>query len=147
MIIATLAWLGVPLWLLLGWLAGALWHRQELKKLPGLFQAKVRLVSGNYRDMADDFPFLPSQAVWAHDILMIERGLMLARNFHFPVADGVQPPEPADPKKIKRLGDSPVTLLFRLDNDAIIEVAVAGEDETFARGPFFTDTIEDGPGA
>jgi len=38
MLVAILSLLGVPLWLTLGWLAAALWHRREIKKLPGMFK-------------------------------------------------------------------------------------------------------------
>ena len=46
MLVAIGALLGIPLWILIGWLAGALWHRHEIKGLPGQFKANVCLVSG-----------------------------------------------------------------------------------------------------
>jgi hypothetical protein len=49
MLIRVLAVLGVHLWLLLGWLAGALWHRMEINQLPDLVRAKVPVASGTYR--------------------------------------------------------------------------------------------------
>jgi hypothetical protein len=35
MVVALLTLLGVPIWLTLGWLAGALWHRVKRLRLPG----------------------------------------------------------------------------------------------------------------
>ena len=49
MLVALGVLLGVSLWILLGWLAGALWYRYGINQLPDLFKIKVRLVSGTYR--------------------------------------------------------------------------------------------------
>lgn len=43
---------------------------------------------------------------------------------------------------MKGLGDNPITVQFRLDNDAVIEVAAEGEGGNFAQGPFFTKSSE-----
>ena len=137
MLVAILSLLGVPLWLTLGWLAGALWHRREIKKLPGLFKCKVRLLKGTYRYVDEEYSRIPLYGFWAHDILIVEKGMGLARNLHFPVKDGVQEGQTAVTNLVKGLGDNPVTVQFRLDNDAVIEVAAAGEDGNFAQGSFF----------
>jgi uncharacterized protein YneF (UPF0154 family) len=43
-----LALLGVPLWLILGWLAGAMWHRRDIQKnLPDVFKMKARVLEGS----------------------------------------------------------------------------------------------------
>ena len=140
MLVALLTLLGVPIWLTLGWLASALWHRNDIKKdFPDLIKMKVRVVQGTYRHIDDNYSRIAALAIWAHDILIIEKGLFLERNLHFPVADGIQPPQPADPKQVKGLGDKPVTMQFLLDNGAILEVAVPCETLTLAQGPFFSD--------
>ena len=101
---------------------------------------KVRLVEGSYRHIDGNYSRIEAQAIWAHDSLIIEKGLFLARNLHFTVAGGIQPPQPADPKQVKGLGDKPVTMQFLLDNGAIIEVAAPGEISALAQGPFFSDS-------
>ena len=141
MFIAVLSLLGVPLWLLLGWLAGGLWHRRDLEKnLPGLFKMKARVVEGSYRHLDGNFSHIVALGYWAHDVLLVEKGLLLGRNLHFPVADGLQPPQPADPKQVKRLGDSPVTMQFRLDGGQVIEIGVPDEMLTIGQGAFFSNT-------
>ena len=137
MVIAILSLLGVPLWLLIGWLAAGFWHRHENKGLPGIFDFKVRMVSGSYRHVDDSLKGRPGMALWAHDVIICEKGFLIPRNLHFKVAEGVQPPRPADPDEIKHLGDAPVTMQFRLDHEAVIEVAVPGEMASEAQGPFF----------
>ena len=142
MIIALLSLLGVPLWLLLGWLAGGMWHRHEINKLPDIFKLKVRMVTGSYRHTGEKFPRMVSRAVWAHDILIMEKGLLMPRTLHYRVDEGVQAPTPADPDQVKGLGDSPVTMKYRLDDGGVIEIAAQGEDLEDDKGPFFSKTIE-----
>ena len=98
MLVAIGALLGIPLWILIGWLAAGLWHRHEIKQLPGLFSTKVRMVSGSYRHVSDKFPFTKGRGIWAHDVLILEKGLLIPRVIHFEIADGIQPPQPADPE-------------------------------------------------
>jgi hypothetical protein len=140
MLVAIGALLGIPLWILIGWLAAGLWHRHEINQLPETFKTKVRTVSGTYRHTGDTFPPIAGRAVWAHDVLIQEEGLLIPRTLHFKILGGVQPAQPADPNQVKGLGDSPVTLQLRLDHGAIIEVAALGEDSARAQGPFFADT-------
>ena len=46
MVPIILGLLGVPIWLLAGWILGRLWHRHVIKRGPGAFQLKARMVSG-----------------------------------------------------------------------------------------------------
>lgn len=108
MLVAIGALLGIPLWILLGWLAAGLWHRHEIKQLPGLFKTKVRLVSGTYRHTSENFPRLTGRAIWAHDVLILEKGLLIPRTLHYEVAEAITPPQPADPDQVKGLGDTPL---------------------------------------
>ena len=141
MLVAIGALLGVPVWILLGWLAGGLWHRHEIKNLPGLFKTKVRMVSGTYRHTGNSFPRMAGNAIWAHDILIYEKGLLIPRTMHYEIKDAVQPAQPADPDKIKGLGDSPITMQFRLDEGAVIEVVARGEDKESAQEPFIKGAL------
>ena len=144
--IVLLGMLGVPLWLLFGWLAAGIWHRHNLKQsLPNLFKMKVRVVEGTYRHIDEKFSRTDALAIWAHDVLILEKGLLLGRNLHFTVTDGIQPPQAADPKQVKHLGDNPVTMQFRLDNGAIIEIAASGENVELASGSFFLKSTEKSP--
>jgi hypothetical protein len=141
MLVAIGALLGIPLWILLGWLAGALWHRNEIKGLLGQFKTKVRMVSGIYPHTGKNFPRMTANAIWAHDILIIEKGLLIPRTLHYEVTDAVQSAQPADPEQVNGLGDSPITMQFRLDHGAVIEVAAPGEESEFAQEPFLTDAL------
>ena len=145
--LVALAALGVPLWLILGWLASGVWHRHDVQKnLSDVFRMKARVVEGTYRHLDGNFSRTAALAIWAHDILIIEKGLLLARNLHFPVTEGLQPPQPVDPKQVKKgLGDQPVTMQFKLDDGTIIEIAAAGETTVLAQGPFFADSLESVP--
>lgn len=131
--------LGVPLWLMLGWLAFAIWHRHETKQLPDLFDLKVRMVSGTYRHTGDRFPRMKARGLWAHDILIIEKGMMIPRTLHYKVKEGVQAPQPADSEQVKGLGDSPVTMQYLLEEGGVIEIATPSEELADEQGPFFAN--------
>lgn len=138
MVVAIGSLLGIPLWVLLGWLAEGLWHRHEIKKLPGLFKTKVRMVSGSYRHLDNNFPHTVERAMWVHDVVILGKGLLVPRTIYFAIADGVQPPQAADTDKVKHLGDAPVTMQFSLDDGQVIEIAAPGDVVKLAQGPFFT---------
>jgi len=144
MLVAIGALLGVPLWILLGWLAGGVWHRHETNRLPDVFKLKVRMVSGTHRHTGEKFPRMAARALWAHDILILEKGLLIPRTLHFRVLEGIHHPQPADPDEIKSLGDSPVVMQFRLDDGGVIEIATPSEELADDQGPFFADTDEVG---
>jgi len=138
MLVAIGALLGIPLWILLGWMVAGVWHRHETKSLPGIFKTKVRLVSGEYRHIDQNFPRTAEQAFWVHDVLILEKGLLIPRTLSFGIADRVQPTRQADPEQVKGLGDAPVWLQVRLDNGAVLEIAAQREKAELASGPFFS---------
>lgn len=139
MMVAIGALLGIPLWILFGWLAAGIWHRRESKQLPGRFKTKIRLVSGTYRHIDSNFPRIAEQAIWAHDVLIVEKGMLIPRTLHFAIADSVQLLQHADAEKVKGLGDSPVTLQVLVDNGAVLEIAAPGEEAALAQGPFLSN--------
>ena len=141
MLVAIGALLGIPVWILLGWFIAGVWHRHEIKQLPGLFKTKVRLVSGTYRHTDENYPHRAGNAIWAHDVLILEKGMLIPRTLHYEVAEAVQSPQPADPEKVKGLGDSPITMQFRLDEGVVIEVAAQGEDSESAQEPFSSGAL------
>ena len=46
MLVAIGAVVGIPAWIMLGWLLAGIWRRHEIKQLPDLFKTKVRMISG-----------------------------------------------------------------------------------------------------
>jgi hypothetical protein len=136
MIWALLAILGVPLWLVVGALATSLWSRRQFRNTPGVFRAKVRLNSGTFDGLGESWPPMPAYARWVHDVLLVNKGLALVRTRPLPIAAAEGRVEEADPQEIKRVGDNPILLEFRLDNGATIQLAAPGEARALAYGPF-----------
>jgi hypothetical protein len=136
MIWALLAILGVPLWLVVGALAASLWSRRKFRNTPGVFRAKVRLNSGSFDGLGESWPPMPAYARWVHDVLLVNKGLALVRTQPLPIAAAEGRIEEADPEEIKRMGDHPILLQFRLDNGATIQLAAPGEALSLAYGPF-----------
>ena len=142
MIWATLALLGVPLWLIVGGLAASFWNRNRFKKQDGAFPTKLRLESGTAPGVSEKWPPLPAYALWVHDVLLVNKGLALVRTLPIGVEAPQRAAESADPEEVKRLGADPVLLRFRLDNGAVLEMAVPGNSQTLAQGPFSSSEVE-----
>lgn len=139
MIWAILAILGVPIWLVVGGLGAALWSRSQFKKSPGVFVAKIRLRSGSFEGISEKWTPMPVAALWIHDVLLVHKGLALVRTIPLPVAEAVGTVQEASPSEIKRLGEQPALLTFRLDNGAELELATPGDSRSVALGPFHTE--------
>lgn len=73
MVWALLAILGVPIWLVIGGLGGAIWSRQRFKSQPEVFPVKERS-SGS-----DRWPRSRAYGRVVHDVLVINAGLALVR--------------------------------------------------------------------
>lgn len=73
MIWALLAILGVPIWLVLGALGGALIHRRRIRSMPGVVRMKIRSVD------ADRWRRRTSYGRAVHDVLVLHTGLALLR--------------------------------------------------------------------
>lgn len=142
MIWAILALLGVPIWLVVGALAVMFLSRSRFKKQDGVFPAKMRRESGSASGDGEKWPPVSSFALWVHDVLLVHKGLGLMQTMPLGVAGLEGSVESADPEGAKRLGEDPVLLRFRLDDGAILQMAVPGESLTLAQGPFAISEAE-----
>jgi hypothetical protein len=133
MIWIILVAVGVPLWLVVGMLAGALLSRRHVKRLPGVFKARLRRETGDTPGLKEKWR--STYALWVHDVLLTFGGVALIRTRPLPVAEVLQEPEPASTDEVKRLGDSPRALRLRLDGGSIVALAFAEMDEKKALGP------------
>lgn len=134
MIWAALAFLGVPLWLVVGALAIMLWSRHSFKAQPGVFPVKIRVDSGSVSGFGEKWPPMGGFAVWVHDVLLVHKGLGLIRVIPLAVAAGE-----GQPDDVLHLVGQPHLLNFRLDSGAVIQMAVTDDVLTVAQGPFATD--------
>ena len=142
MIWALLAILGVPLWLVVGGLAGAFWSRREFRKQPGVFAAKLRLESGSFPGFGERWPRVSSYCLWVHHVLLVHKGLALMRTNPVPVAAADGSAGHADPGDVKRLGDDPVLMRFLLDDESVLLVSAPNDASALLQGPF---TVEAPP--
>ncbi len=136
MLWATLALLGVPMWLVVGGLAVMFWSRSRFKKQDGVFATKMRLESGSAPGVGEKWPPMSSFALWVHDVLMVHKGLGLVNVSPLGVAAVEGPAQTADSEEVKRLGEHPVVLRFRLDDGAVLQMALPGDALELAQGPF-----------
>lgn len=73
MIWALLAMIGVPIWLIVGALAGALVSRRRFRAQPEVFALLMR------EHGEDGWPRRPSYGRYVHDVLLVNAGLALVR--------------------------------------------------------------------
>ena len=136
MIWVLLAALGVPLCIVAGVLMGALWSRRRFQRGPGAFAAKLRLASGEVDGLKQTWPRRPVVARWAHDVLVIHRGLALVRTDLLGVSRAVGSIGAADAKPLRHLGADPCTLTLVLDSGASVQLAASANHRGTMVGPF-----------
>ena len=131
MIWAILAILGIPIWLLLGALAGALASRRHFQRSPGVFALRMREVSVDEQKWGGK-----AHARWIHDVLLVNKGIALARTVPIAVESLVSAPEPANASTIKGFGDQPVAFVVAVDDGPRLEIATAADTALVATSPF-----------
>jgi hypothetical protein len=94
MIWALLALLGVPIWLIVGALGGALLARQRFRSQPEVFRMVARTAGD------DSWPRATSYGRLVRDVLVVNRGLALVRTELFPIVDVRRLDAPLPEKKI-----------------------------------------------
>jgi len=126
MVWATLALLGVPVWLVLGMLGGALWNRRRFKQSPGVFRLKYR------EESSEKWPRAATYGRWIHDVLLINKGIGLVPTTAVGVVTLV---ETTLSESVKGF-DDPVIFTFTLDDKTAVQVAVSSDTVDLAQGPF-----------
>ena len=132
MIWIVLAALGVPIWLVVGGLAGALWSRRRFRRAPGVFACKVRSVSG--ADGSGKWEGGSVYARWVHDVLLVHRGLALVRFEALPVRVVERAIKTIQGVKVK--GEDGVSIRLSLDDGSVVEIASSDASASLLSGPF-----------
>lgn len=116
--------LGVPAWMIIGMLILVFWNRKRVKNQPGCFPLKIRPEADPDSDKESKWPRSVSYAQWVHDVAIVREGPALLLTVPYGIKGVEGTPQDADPEKVKGLGDQPVLMRARLDDDSIIEVAL-----------------------
>lgn len=90
MIWALLAILGIPIWVIVGALAGAVWSRRRFRSQPGVFRIAVRAAG------EQSWPRVVAYGRLVRDVLVVNRGLALVRVELYPIVGvrGLEAPLP-----------------------------------------------------
>lgn len=119
MIWALLAMLGVPIWLVVGALGGALFSRLRFKALPGVIPLRFREAG------EDRWPRRPSYGRYVHNVLVVNRCLALVRtSVH--VVEHVDRLDLGD-TTIKHF-DDPIAFALLLDDGDVYELVIERAD-------------------
>lgn len=136
MIWVILAALGIPLWMVAGALVTTLWSRRRFMRAPGAFAAKLRVVSGDVAGLKSSFPRSRLAARWVDDVLMVHRGVALARSDAFAVARATGSRTASGDGEVKGLGPDPLVLTLMLESGASVELATHADAADTMVGPF-----------
>ncbi|HEY3142083.1 MAG TPA: hypothetical protein VGJ86_13190 [Acidimicrobiales bacterium] len=130
MVWILLAALGVSLWLVVGGLLYTLWSRRRVRHQPGVFACRLRPAG---RLDGSTWSRTKRYGCWAHDVLLVHRGLTLTRCDVLSVAN-VTGPVPG--MAVKGFGARPVWLRLHLDDGEMMDLVAWPSDATHATGPF-----------
>jgi len=139
----VLAFLGVPLWLIIGGLLLALWNRSQVKKQPGVFPIKVRSEPDPDSEKEPKWPRMAGYAQWIHDVLIVRNGLGLMMTTPYGIKAVEGSAQDADLEKEKGLGEHPKVIRARLDDGSIIQFAVGDVHPTLAPERFQVDKLDE----
>ena len=137
----TLAFLGVPLWMIIGMLILIFWNRSKVKKQPGIFPVKLRPEADPDAEKEPKWP-RTGYAQWVHDVLIVRKGLGLMQTIPYGINSVEGPVQDADPEEVKGLGDHPKMIRARLDDGSILQVAVGELHPEFAPQQIQAETHE-----
>jgi len=87
------------------------------------------------------WPLRTSRATWAHDVLLVSRGVMFPRITALPVRIPEETLRDSRPGELRRLGGEALVILLRLDDGELVEVAARSRDRTQLVGPFMAAAI------
>jgi hypothetical protein len=119
-----LAALGIPLWMVLGALGASLLSRRSFKRRPGVFPAKLRVVTDD-ATTPTTWPRRLAYAQWVHDVLLVQKGLALLRTEALPVAATGSSTKLTD--EIRGLGNAPIVTTIVLDDGSSVDLATSSE--------------------
>jgi len=122
LISATLLFLGIPLWMLFGAIGLIIWNRKHVKKQTGMFVIKTRLESEHGKKKAKWSK--KGYAQWVHDVLIIRSGMGLMKSTPYGVKKVESNPKIGSPHEIKGLGEKPILITVRLDDDSRLHIAL-----------------------
>jgi hypothetical protein len=156
MTLALVGLAGLAVGVLLGAALLGLSIRFRFARIPDAFRCKVR-VSRTLRRPRQRLE-LPAgfgtrwghrrrRAVWVHDVLMVQHGLLGQHVVGLPVRIPDEVIRSASVDVVRGLGSNPQVLRLRLDEGPPVEVATASETRSLVVGPFMAAAIPGLPAA
>ena len=138
MLVAILAVLGIPPWvLLLAVLAIVIRSRKQFINTPGVFPLRLRSISEEIPGIKADWPRPKSYAYWVHDVLLVHSGPPLMKTTPFWVSELVIVDQVSQLDS-EGLDQEPAKLDLQLADEAMLQMAVPEKYISLARGPFAT---------
>ena len=128
---ATLVFVGVPIWLVLGALGGGLLNRRRFRFRPGVFPIRKRNLSTDEEKWSGK-----THGLCVQDVFLSDKGLALVWTVPRGVDRAARPFTPLDTSAVEGLGDDPVSFVVIMDDGGDFELASSREHTDIAIGPF-----------
>ena len=138
MLVAILAVLGIPPWiLLLAVLVIVIRSRKQFINTPGVFPLRLRAVSGDLSGVKADWPRAKSYAIWVHDVLLVHSGPPLMKTTPFWISN-LEIADKVSQSNSEGLDKEPAQFDLQLADGAMLQMAVPEKHISLAQGPFAT---------
>jgi hypothetical protein len=136
MLVAILAVLGIPPWvLLLAVLVIVIRSRNQFISTPGVFPLRLRSVAEDIPGVKADWPRAKSYAFWVHDVLLVHSGPPLMKTTPFWISD-LEISDQVSLSNSEELDKEPVQFDLQLVDGAMLQMAVPEKYISLAQGPF-----------
>jgi hypothetical protein len=111
-------------------------RRNRIIRAEGMFRCKVRLVQGRTGGVLScHWPRRSGYAIWAHDVLILHRGLALTEIVAL-VCQSAQGTVAGRTTKVPGMGPTPHVLRLELDDRTLVEVAALRGEREHLAGPY-----------
>jgi hypothetical protein len=106
-----------------------------------VFLCKIRPAGRLDHPLKARWPLRRCRAAWAHDVLIVSRGLTFPRVTALAVRMPEETLRQTCAREVRGLGAHPLVIVLRLDNDRLIEIATRSSHRTDLVGPFMAAAI------
>jgi|SwirhisoilCB3_FD_contig_31_11119310_length_512_multi_3_in_0_out_0_1 hypothetical protein len=117
-------------------------HVRWVRREPGLFRCKVRVVSGWVPDHSATWSRRVRRALWASDVLILFHGIGFLHVTALPVACAKGDLQSMSRRAVSRLGSHPVALHLVLEEGPRLEVAAPAKDRALLCGPYVVPQLQ-----
>jgi hypothetical protein len=113
-----------------------LWRMLQLRRQPGSFRCKIRVLAGWSPGFKTNWPRRVARAMWASNVLIVYPARAVIRVHPVAVTCAHGAVHAVPKHEVTRLGPDPVALDLLLDEGSRLEIAAPAQSRTLLCGPY-----------